>query len=252
MRTAIITIWLVVLLVCGQAGAIVNFNDGGYHLIDYVINDGVYIDYATPNAGTQIEISSGGWTKENIMAYGTSRIIINGGRIDNTLWSGDNSQIIMNSGIAQIISVDIYSELVMHGGQITNTLVLGSETPAIITGGTIGEIGVNSRLTMSGGIIQNGIGASGSGLMTLIGADFQVNGHNVGYGDHASTWATPGIDPWGHPWLTGTVTGILESGDVINNSFSFYQNGDITFVPEPVTFLMLLTGAFIIRRRKRK
>jgi len=253
MRMAIITIGLAVLLVCGQAGAIVEFNDGGYHLIDYVINETVQVDHYKPNTGTQVDIASGGWIKENIEAYGTSRIAINGGNADGII-TFDDSRLVMNSGSIVSITAVFNNEIEIHGGQITEVLTLGYNSSAIITSGTIRSIGTESsnNCVISGGIVLESIGASGNGLVTLIGSDFQVNGHNVGYGDRASTWATPGIDPWGHPWLTGTVMGILDSGDVINNSFMFYQNGDITFVPEPATFLIILTGSFIIRSRKRK
>jgi hypothetical protein len=251
MKKVIITIGLMVLLVGGQAEAVVNFNDGGYHVIDYIINDSVKVDYNTPGAGTQIDILSGGWLQYGLEAYGTSNVSINGGRVDSPFATWNNSRTVMYSGIVDRIAVNINSELEIHGGEITGGIGISNNSSAIVTGGTIGEIGIGGLLTMSGGTILEGIGASGNGLVTLIGTDFQVNGHNVSYGDQASTWATPGIDPWGHPWLTGTVTGILESSDVINNSFTFYQNGNITFIPEPATLFFFLAGSVIIRHKKR-
>ena len=240
-------------MVAGQAGAIVDFNDGGHHVIDYVINDRVYVDHPDlPSAGgTQIEIISGGWLKSGLEAYGTSRVTVNGGRIDSVLGVSVNSRLVMYSGFAETINAIANSETEIHGGEITEILTLGSQSSAIITDGTIGSIGthVNRHLIMSGGTILEDIVASGNGLINLIGTDFQVNGHTVGYGDRASTWATAGIDPWGHPWLTGTVVGILESGDVINNGFTFYQNGDITFIPEPTTILLLVVGGLFLRKK---
>lgn len=105
---------------------------------------------------------------------------------------------------------------------------------------------------MTGGSIEGGIGVMDTGLVTLIGTDFQVNGHSVGFGDYASTWATPGVDPMGYPWLTGTVTGFLTKGDIINNDFVLYYGGDIMFVPEPATLVLFLVGAGLIRNRNRK
>jgi hypothetical protein len=252
MKKAIITIGLVVLLVNGSTSAVVDFNDGGYHLIDYVINDGVNVDYDTPYAGTQLEIASGGWIKQSLNAHGTSRITINGGNAENIIAIGD-VRVVMYSGLVVSILAGGNDEVEIHGGEITEGIGIGNNGSAIITDGIIGVIGVDdgSHIIMSGGTILEDIGASWNGLVTLIGTDFQVNGHNVGYGDSASTWATSGIDPWGHPWLTGTVTGILENGDTINNNFVFYYQGDITFIPEPATLLILMAGAFIIRNQKR-
>lgn len=252
MRTIILTIGLAVILIAGQANAIVNFNDGGNHIIDYVINDEVFVDYDTPAAGTQINIISGGWLTSGLEAYGISRITINGGNIDRVLM-GNDSHLTMYSGITANIGAGLNSKIEIYGGEITKGIDIFDDSSAIINGGTIGGIGAHDsrQVMISGGTFLESIGSTGNGLITLIGNDFQVNGHNVSYGDRASTWATPGIDPYGHPWITGTVTGILESREVINNSFIFYQNGDITFIPEPATLIVLLSGAVLIRNRKR-
>jgi hypothetical protein len=249
-RKKILTILASVLVFGGSASAAIEFNDGGYHVIDYVINDEVKVDYDRTDAGTQIEIVSGGWLTSGLDAYGTSMITIDGGRVDNHFLSDGYNRVIMYSGIVQNIGAGDNSKVEIYGGEITEGIYMSSF--AIITGGTIGNIsaaGLNGRITMSGGTVLEDIGATWYGLVTLIGNDFQINGHNVGYRDFASTYATPGIDPWGYPWLTGTVSGILESGDVVNNNFVLYHHGDITFIPEPGTLLLLLFGSMFLKKQ---
>lgn len=244
---------VVMLLAAGQAGAAIYFNDGGYHVIDYVINDLVYVDYDKPDAGTQIEVVSGGWIRDNIDAHGTSRVIINGGNVDRIVTSLSDVGIVVYSGVVGGISAGPNSELEIHGGEITEGF--GTGGLATITGGVMGNItagGTNAHITMTGGTVLDTIGAISDGLITLVGNNFQVNGHSVGYGDFASTWGTPGIDPWGlppHTQITGTITGVLDSGDSINSNFLLEYQGDIAFIPEPATFVLLLVGASLIKNR---
>ena len=228
---------LIVLLVAVQARAYyVDFNDGGYHIIDYVIDGGVYVDYDTPDAGTQIEVVSGGWITGNISARGISTVIINGGTVGQILTYPGSASIVVHSGVVSGINASSHSQVKIFGGQILGALSVGAEATATISGGDIGHLsgyGYGS-IYMDGGQVDGLISLSSRCLLTLAGTSFEVNGYSVGYGDYASTWATPGIDPFGYPWLTGTLTGILENNDTVNNEFRLRSGGDITFVPEPV------------------
>jgi hypothetical protein len=89
-------------------------------------------------------------------------------------------------------------------------------------------------------------------LITLDGYNFQVNGQSIGYGAMASDYAVPGSDHYGNPCLTGTITGTLVNGNILNNQFYIFDEADITFVPEPATILLLGLGSSALLRKRRK
>lgn len=116
-----------------------------------------------------------------------------------------------------------------------------------ITGGNIGSdlyAYSESQITISGGKIGGGISAgidnNCHSLIVFEGSNFAINGQNVGYGDSARSYAS-----------TGTLTGTLDSGDLLNNMFVIHGNSDIIFIPEPITISLLLIGSVgFLRKRK--
>ncbi len=52
--------------------------------------------------------------------------------------------------------------------------------------------------------------------------------------------------------LVGTVTGLLQDGTSMNNTFYISEatNADIIFVPEPMTLVLLSFGGLFLRSRK--
>jgi hypothetical protein len=249
-RTKILTILTVVILFGGAASAVIEFNDGGYHLIDYVVDDFVSVDYGVPAAGTRLDIISGGNLTEGVSAFGTSHLLMDGG-ISAHLNVLDNASLTMYSGTARDIRAEDRSTAEVLGGEVYLVTTAGNATNVFIHGGSIELIVTwdNSGLWMGGGFLSGEFRVYSNSLITLEGTGFEVNGYSVGEGAFASTWATPGIDPWGNSCLTGTVTGVLAAGDVINNPFVLYQGGDITLIPEPATFLILLFGSMLMKKR---
>jgi cysteine-rich repeat protein len=99
----------------------------------------------------------------------------------------------------------------------------GAPTEVVLTdSGVVFHLAVHdsSTVTMSGGRVDSwGLEASGSGTLTVVGSNFEVDGVPVPYGDLTAQ--------------TGTLAGTLASGDAISNPF--YQGG-YTGSPCSVTY----------------
>jgi hypothetical protein len=230
---------------CNYAAAVLVFNDGGTHTINYAVYEPVYVDQSAPGVGTKVHLLDGGlihaWidahqdSRVNILggrvsgsvnAYGASHIAVVGGEIGGPVYSREDSRFDISGGLMGAWVQSLGSSEVTIGGGEINLFV---------------EAWDNSRVTISGGTIGGRIAAIRDGLITLVGSNFAVNGTPVGYGDFTSDYAR-----------NGTITGTLENGDVLNNPFIL--NGftaDITFVPEPGTILPLGLGGVCWLRRRR-
>jgi hypothetical protein len=99
-----------------EASAIVYFNDGGYHVIDYTINDFVYVDYEAPGARTHLELVSGGTITYSLRPFNDSQITISGGRIGMYLPALDNVQVVITGGtIDQLLWAEENSHITIYG-----------------------------------------------------------------------------------------------------------------------------------------
>lgn len=251
MRKKIFTTVTILIAAC-SARATVFFNDGGQHSIDYVIDDGVVVDYDTPMMGTQVELISGGWIKSTLAGYEDSQLSIWGGKAEGVRAWGRTEVGIYGGTIDSMIAHN-YSVIEMNAGEVIRDFHISDNSKAMISGGVFRmgiEASSSSEVTISGGEISGVFCLLNSGLIILDGSSFVINGESIGYGDLASDYAIAATDPWGYPCLTGTVTGLLANGDMLSNSFVIYDDGDITFVPEPGTVVLLLLGGLLLRRRK--
>jgi len=240
---------VVLCLSAGPAGAVVDFNDGGHHVIDYVIDDHVNLDYDLPATGTSVDVVTGGSITGSLTAYGISTVAMFDGTAGAVEMWGQSS-FTMYDGTTNAVLANIDSTVEILDGEIVDDIQITDNVCARIDGGSIGNwivVAWDSTLWMSGGSVAAGFSLLNSGLLTLEGGSFTVNGYSVGYGDFASTYATPGIDGSGYSYLSGTVTGIFDNGDLLNNDFILYHSADITFVPEPGTILLFGLGTLVIR-----
>lgn len=211
------------------------FDDGSYHLINYTINDDVWVDqFVSNNPGTQIELVDNGST-DDIWAYNYSVITISGGIVYGELRPNENTT------------------LTITGGQIYDLLAFDSST-VTMSGGLIQEgfsIGGQSAIaTISGGAIGGDFGVYDDATIILVGSNFSVDGTLLSYGENLRDYGVPGTDPWGNSCLTGTVTGTLAYSSALNNVFYIHEDADMFVTPEPATLLLLGLGGLILRRRK--
>jgi hypothetical protein len=128
----------------------------------------------------------------------------------------------------------------LSGGELGGALTAYGSSTVTLTGGAVGS---NTRtpwsygltafesasVTISGGSVGGDLQAYDSSSITIIGAGFAVDGVPVDFGPLAAT--------------TGTLTGMLESGEPIENEFCHQggacpfswnsADGVIQLVPEP-------------------
>jgi len=265
MKNTGLAIWVMtvfVVVVCSglpKAGATVNFNDGGQHIIDYAIYDDVYVDYRKPDTGTQVELVFGG-SIYNLIAYENSQVAVSGGEVVHGLKAYDNSYISISAGEVYDLKSCDNSRVTVSGGVIGYSLWAYNSSQVTVSGGDIRYwLGAleDSRITVSGGKIGYGIYAGNPprwdmSIITFLGINFAVNGKPVAYGDFASDYAVPGTEPGGDYCLTGRLTGTLADGGTLNKKFYIFDDADVTFaIPEPATLLLLgLGGLTVLRKRK--
>jgi hypothetical protein len=120
----------------------INFNDGGYHRIDYTIDGKVYIDQYNPGTGTQVEVVDNGGIAPgqgygSIYAYNDSQLTVSGGNIGWSLDAGDRSKVKLTNGyvVSEFSSWSINRAL-MSGGSVWGTTAFGAGS-FDISGGTI-------------------------------------------------------------------------------------------------------------------
>jgi len=268
----------VVCLAAPQVIALTQFNDGGTHNIDYEINDDVWVDYNAPAMETTVNFLDGGSMPDSyqLQAYEDSRINISGGSIynlhaydktlvnvssgsigGNALWAHDSSQITVSGGsinkltaynsslvdmsggsITYYLSAKDSSRITMSGVSIGSSLQAWDSSRVAISSGSIGddlEVINSSQITVSGGEIGDYIWAYHYGILTIYGSDFAVDGQPVGYGELTSIFGA-GIDNEPHRQLTG----ILSSGDLIDNGFRIDTDAKIVLAPAPPYYTLTM------------
>ena len=114
----------------------------------------------------------------------------------------------------------------------------------IMSGGTAGWLQTwgNGHLTFSGGVINSTLAAFDSSSITIIGSNFAVDGSPVDYGKYIASDFVGG---------EGVLTGILNNGALLNNSFYISTGASITLVPEPTTILLFGFGLTMAARKQR-
>jgi len=236
MAGAIVAGIVILLALCNYAEAVLVFNDGGEHIINYEVHDVVYVDQDTPGVGTKVNLLDGGWIHAWLHAYEDSQVSILGGRVSSSVKAYDRCNVSISGGE---IGGPFYGRdnaiIDISGGELGSWLQTFNDVEATISGGQISlfvEAWDNSRITISGGVIGGRIAAVRDSLITIVGTNFAINGTPVAYGDFASAYG-----------ITGVITGTLANGDVLNNNYSLVHPGaDIRFIPEPATILLMLGG----------
>jgi hypothetical protein len=212
MRSKSVTIWMVVVvcLAASHTRALVEFNDGGTHNIDYTITEEVWVDYVAPMKGTTVNLVNNGYISSDLEGFGISVVNILGGSIADDLQANDSTT------------------LSLSGGTIGDTFYVSDNSNATMSGGSVGELSIfdNSSLT-------------------IIGSGFAVDGNPFGYGELTSIL---GGSYQNEPQRR--LTGTLDSGESIDNIFYIGNDASIVLVPEPSTLLLLGLGAVMLRRKQ--
>jgi len=253
MKQRDVTIWVmlgVLLLGCPRLLDAVQFKDGLTHDIDYTIYTSVWVDNMAPGMQTTVNLLPSGYIHFDLRGYNESRLNITGGKIGEWLFAFDSSRVTISGGeIGKDLAACFSSQVTMTGGSIGDDLEAYNSSQVTMTGGSIGddlEAYDSSQVTMSGGTIGGGLFADYYGILTIQGSDFAVDGVPFGYGELTSILG-------GH-WLfepSRHLSGVLASGDLLDNDFYIGHSAKIVLVPEPATILLLgLGGLAVLRRRK--
>ena len=258
-----------------DALAILVFDDGQSHVIDQPVDAiNVYNSPAPDNLPTSVTIATGGFIEAvasvgSAAAFitGSSSIELAGGGIitnvpGNGISASGDAQVKMSSGvIAPLepdsggISLEGYTRAEVLGGTIDATsygLVGFGHTYTTIRGGTIrGDtqafyMGVVSQLHVYGGVLgdmDGGVDLTvAGGEAHFYGRDFKLNGVPVSQGLIASG----GINPTGPSHITGRLTGVLSSGELLDVGFLLGDPGPgllFVHVPEPSSLLLVACAA---------
>ncbi len=222
------------------------FDDGQTHNIDYDVhkidgNQDVWVKNSSSGQKTTVNLLSGGSIKSTLSAFGNSEVNILGGGIGIGLGSRDYSQVSVSGGSIHNFAARDNSQVFVSGGRILSLYTYNS-SQVEISGGTIDSDlhseGI-SQVNIFGGHIGGDIKLTEEGIITIYGNDFALNGVAVGAGTFGAGEG-------------GRLTGLLATGDPINNIINFYSDDSrLILVPEPATLFLLGLCAVMVRRKCR-
>ncbi len=266
-----VKIWMTVIASClssSQVMGVIEFKDGQTHDIDYEIADDVWVDNQAPGKQTTVnwlEGASTSWhalegfedSKINIRggsigtqlwAHGSSQVTMSGGSIGHDLLAFDSSQVTISDGsIGERLYARASSQVTMSGGSVVGWLWAYGNSQVTISGGSIRDYldaSSSSQVTMSGGRVGRYLIADHDAILTLHGSDFALDGEALGYGELTSLL---GGFAWDEP--RRHLTGILASGESIDNVFLVGHDARIVLVPEPAAVLLLGLGGLMLLHR---
>jgi hypothetical protein len=240
----------VVLLLAGSpAPGVVEFKDGLTHDIDYEIADAVRVDEQAPWMYTTVNLLPGGRIRDNLEGWGDSRINVLGGSVDDYLMIHHFSRLNISAGSLGIVTGDGYTQMNISGGSIEHSVNCGGFSQADISGGSILlYIASNdfSQVNLSGGALGGFLDLYGRSRINIFGSDFTVDGQSIRYGELTSILGGDRVDE-----PLRRLTGILASGEPINNDFRIGNYAKIVLIPEPATIVLLGLGALSLRKHRK-
>jgi len=184
---------------------------------------GGYVFVASGNDTASVTIEGG--NPENVESFGSSTITINDSGPNLGVYAFESSTVVVNGGGWMGVDANDSSTVTVNGGLVSGLLCQGLHGNTItVTGGTVADLWGNepATVTVSGGavgtlwlfsssvvtLVGGSVGETylGSGAtVEAVGRGFAVDGGPVPYGDLVAE--------------TGTLTGRLASGDLLDMQF---------------------------------
>ena len=236
-------------------------------VIDQTINDVVRIvDGATPPTTVEIvdpaDVSAveahhtcvvnmtGGIIRGNLQAYDASVLNVSGGSFGLSVVARDSSTAYLTGGNSEVVSALDSSTMNISGGDFEFVWASGESmltvsagkfsslncehtSTAIISGGTFDSVAARgpSILMISGGMIDE-ISAGIHPVPSTCVVTVRGDGFNYPSGEIPET--------------SGTLTGMLASGEPINAGFEILDGASIVLVPEPSSLAMLSAAVVVL------
>ena len=282
---------LIVLIVSGQARADLVRSDGQYHIIDTYIADNLtvfgYIRVDEPWRNTTVDIVANGDIDGDVTIGSLGIVNLAGGSIQGNLNSdGDLGNINISSGTVlgsievtgvtplHILSTDIggnvYYGISSEDFSITDSIIDGDITTAAVNPSNWNDVLISNtvvngmlrsvvapKMTVSGSLLQSGIQASSFSYFSIVdsgitgdviadayaiirieGESFQVDGLDFTHGILSS-------------FGSGNVTGLANSGQLIDFDFSIIDNAEIILIPEPTALILFGIGSLFLKKRSK-
>jgi hypothetical protein len=245
-----------VLVAAGQGFGLIQYNDGQTHSVGSLITTDVWVDYQSPGISTTLNVLDGSQLAYpySITGYQNSCINVLGGNLW-IMYSHDSSSLnFIGTGQVRSVYASNGSQVNVSSGAIEYLQTMDTSI-AYISGGAFAHGGYlvegvsvmnNSHVIITGGIFTTPLQVQDSGILTIQGFNFAVDGKPVGYGELSSLLGGNGSEP------ARTLTGTLQSGQTINTTF--YIDGNQARIslatPEPATLLLLGLGGMILRKHR--
>lgn len=228
-----------ILLIAGNSKAIVWFDDGLTHQVNYTITDETQIWNNGSNPTTvNLQIGSN-IHPYNVSVYENSNLNIYGGYLW-CIYGRDTSKINIQGGETAVVSSCENNIVTMSAGLVKD---LGSNDYGYlnVTGGIVNNITGqgSSKIEISGGKIKN-ITAYNNAEIVINGSHFRINDVPVELGYLIS------------PISYGLLTGKLKNGDTLAALLNFTSpSSSIILIPEPSTLVFLYFGYFFLNKTKK-
>jgi hypothetical protein len=250
--------------------AVVTYDDGLVHDIDFFLYDTVFVLNSSTGEPTSVNIVDGGSIYYNLSAYGDSNVRVAGGSVNSSgghkCFVYDKSTLEISGGMINDLSVYHDSIATINGGSITYNVFAYNNSIVNIYGGAIG-VGMGrdliasnyAKVFMSGGSIGRYLEANndaeilfsgGSIAYDLIAGDNSqvvISGGSIGrwviskYNAQVVVVGTGFNYPLGYiSGASGTLTGTLASGDPLDVSFTREGNGAI-LLKDPEIIMAVLS-----------
>jgi hypothetical protein len=264
---------LLVLTANGVLADLIFWDDGAIRPpIDHLSykDDTIIIGGMDYYPATSAELKDGGQVYD-LQGYHNASITISGGHVSGSVLVSENASLTMSGGLVEAhVTAYLDATVNISGGSIGALTAFDTNGSITMSGGSIEyylKTEGYSAVAISGGTIGGELQAEYHSTITLDGSNFVVTDLDGKTTKLLSGDALSGLGSFVEngttDYHTGTITGILANGDVLNNQFEIYNVGshytsegyiqydpEIIIVPEPATLMLIALGGLALSRRK--